>query len=80
MYVLCGGLNMLGPEIGTIRRCDLVGGSVSLWQIGFESLFLAVWETVFWMQSEEDVELSAPLAPCLPECCHASHLDNGLNL
>jgi hypothetical protein len=27
----CGGLNMLGPESGTIR-CGLVGGSVSLWR------------------------------------------------
>ena len=24
-----GGLNMLGPGSGTIRKCDLVGGSVS---------------------------------------------------
>ena len=27
----CGGLNMLGPESGSFRRCGLVGGSVSLW-------------------------------------------------
>ena len=27
----CGGLNMLGPGSGTIWRCGLVGGSVSLW-------------------------------------------------
>jgi hypothetical protein len=27
----CDGLNMLGPGSGTIRRCVLVGGSVSLW-------------------------------------------------
>jgi len=27
----CGGLNMLGPHCGIIRRCGLVGGSVSLW-------------------------------------------------
>ena len=27
----CGGLNMLGPGNGTVRRCGLVGGSVSLW-------------------------------------------------
>jgi hypothetical protein len=26
----CGDLNMLGPGSGTIRRCGLVGGSVSL--------------------------------------------------
>jgi hypothetical protein len=36
-YYVCGGLNMLGPGSGTIRRCGLVGvgfglvgGSVSL--------------------------------------------------
>jgi len=33
------------------------------------------------LPSEPDVELSAPPAPCLPGCCHAScHDDNGLNL
>ena len=30
---------------------------------------------------DEDVELSAPPAPCLPGCCHASCLeDNGMHL
>jgi hypothetical protein len=29
---VCGGLNMLGSGNGTIRRCDLVGGSVLLWE------------------------------------------------
>jgi hypothetical protein len=28
--VECGDLNMLVPGSGTIRRCSLVGGSVSL--------------------------------------------------
>ncbi|EDL98872.1 rCG22320 [Rattus norvegicus] len=27
----CDGLHMLGPGSSTIRRCGLVGGSVSLW-------------------------------------------------
>jgi hypothetical protein len=27
----CGGLNMLDPRSSTIRRCGLVGGSVTLW-------------------------------------------------
>jgi hypothetical protein len=27
----CGGLTMLSPGSGTIRRCGLVEGSVSLW-------------------------------------------------
>jgi hypothetical protein len=28
---ICSGLHMLGPGSGTIRRCGLVEGSVSLW-------------------------------------------------
>jgi hypothetical protein len=28
---ICGGLNILGPGSGIIRRCGLVGGSMSLW-------------------------------------------------
>jgi len=28
---VCGGLYRLDPESGTIRRCGLVGKSVSLW-------------------------------------------------
>jgi hypothetical protein len=38
-----------------------------------ETLFLSTWEPVFsqW-PSDEDVELSATPAPCLPRCCHAS--------
>jgi hypothetical protein len=31
-YTVCGVLNMLGSEGGTIWRCGLVGGSVSLWE------------------------------------------------
>ena len=30
LYGVCGDLNILDPESGTIRRCGLVGGSVSL--------------------------------------------------
>ena len=28
---LCSDFNMLGPDSGSVRSCDLVGGSVSLW-------------------------------------------------
>jgi hypothetical protein len=48
-----------------------------------ETFLLAAHETVFsWLLLDQDVELSAPPAPCLPGCCcHASCLDdNGLNL
>jgi hypothetical protein len=30
-YTACSGLNLVCPGSGTIRRCDFVGGSVSLW-------------------------------------------------
>jgi hypothetical protein len=40
-----------------------------------------LWKPVFWLPSDQDAELSAPPALCLPAYCHAScHDDNGLNL
>jgi hypothetical protein len=33
-----------------------------------------------WLPSDQDVELWASLAPCLPAGCHPSYYDNGLNL
>jgi hypothetical protein len=36
--------------------------------VGFETLLLATWKSVFCL--EQDVELSASPAPCLPGCCH----------
>jgi hypothetical protein len=58
--------------------CGLVGVTVGM---GFRTLVLAAWKAVFFcLPLKQDVELSAPPAPCLPGCCHASHLDdNGLN-
>jgi hypothetical protein len=42
--------------------------------VGFEIL-LTTWEPVFSQQpSDEDIELSAPPAPCLPGCCHVPAL------
>ena len=42
---------------------------------GFKTLILSVWKSVFHKQpSDEDVELSAPLIPCLPGCCHVPAL------
>ena len=72
---------MLGPESGTIR-CDLVGvdmafvgGSVSLRAWAFKTLLLAAWKTVFsYWSSDENVELSAPPAPCLPGHCYVPTL------
>jgi hypothetical protein len=55
---------------------------VDLCEEGIENLLLATWEiALFCLPLEQDVELSAPPAPYLPGCCHASLLDdNGLNL
>jgi len=52
--------------LGTIRRCDLVGESVG---VGFETLLLAAYKSFFFcLPLEQDAELSAPPASCLPGC------------
>jgi hypothetical protein len=72
-------------ESGTVRRCVLVGGSVSLWGWALEVSSYAqtppiVEQSVFWLPLGQDVELSAPSpAPCLPACYYASCYENGLN-
>ena len=50
------------------NRCGFVGVGVVIVCVGFKTLVLAAW--VFCLPSEQDVELSAPLAPCLPGHCH----------
>jgi hypothetical protein len=71
MYVMCDTFNMLVPGSGTIRRCGLVGGSGTLWGMGFETLLQITCESVLWcLPLEQDGELSAPPLPCLPRCCH----------
>jgi hypothetical protein len=43
--------------------------------VGFKILFLAAWKLTFsCLPLDEDVELSAPAASCLPEHCHAPAL------
>jgi hypothetical protein len=72
--VKCDGLYMLGPGSGTIKRCGPVVVSVSLWVWALR-LTLAAWKLIFSKQpSYEDVEFSAPPAPCLPGCCHVPTL------
>ena len=86
-YNWCGALNMLGPVgSGTIRRCDLVGGGVSLCRQALRAPGAQVLSNVgervsSWLPSNQDAELSAPSpALFLPACCHVSHHDdNGLN-
>ena len=50
---------------GTVRRCGLVGGSVSLWRVGFDAPPSAEQSVFSCLPSEQDVELSTPPAPCL---------------
>lgn len=84
---ICGGLNENGPhsliENGTVRRCGLVEGLVSL-GVGFEVLLLsdqARPRVSLALSSVPDVELSIPPAPCLPVPSQASRHDHaGLNL
>jgi hypothetical protein len=77
----CDGLYSLGLGSGTIWKSDLVGIDVTWleWvchcECGHKTLILVAWKSVFHEQPlDEDVELSAPPAPCLPGCCHASTL------
>lgn len=69
---------MLGLGSGTIRRCDIVGGSVSLCGVGHETLLLAAWNTVFCcLPPNQDVEpLATSPAPCLSGYRCASHRDD----
>ena len=77
VYYRCGGLNMFGQGSGTVRRCGLVGGSLSLWRWALRSSSKFPESQTL----DEDVELSAPPAPHLSESCHAScYDDDGLNL
>ena len=72
------GLGKNAPNgTGTIRRCGLVGGSVSLWRWALRShIFIYVQampsETDhFLLSSDQDVEFSATSpAPCLPVFHH----------
>jgi hypothetical protein len=71
-FAKCHGLYMLCPGKGTIRMC---GVGVLLWAWAFKTLILAAWKPVFcYKPLDEDVELSAPPALCLPECHYASTL------
>jgi hypothetical protein len=61
------------------RRCATVGGALrapSAQALASEEELFS-----FWLPSDQDVELSAPLTPSLPTCCHVScDDDNGQNL
>jgi hypothetical protein len=42
---------------------------------GHKTLTLAAWKSIFYqLPPNEDVELSAPPAPCLHGCCHVPAL------
>lgn len=54
-----------------VRRCDLLGGSASLWGVGFEAPSSVKIQSAPWPPLDEDTQLSAPTVPCLPGCHHA---------
>ena len=83
----CGGLYMLGPGNGAIRKYGLVGAGVALLEemcncrVDFETLLISHLGASLLLPFDQDVELSAPPAPCLPGRCHSSYLDdNGMDL
>ena len=69
-------------ESGTIRRCGLVGGSVSI-RVGFEvsDAHTRLNFCLFLLLANPDVDiLTLFRAPGLPVCYYAScHDNNGLN-
>ena len=58
-------------ESGTVRRCGFVGGSMPLVWMDFEALPSVEESLVSYLPSYKDLELLAPLAPCLLGYCHA---------
>ena len=77
----CDGLYILGPGSVTIWRCGLVGIGVTWLEwvchcgCEYKILTLVAWKSVFHYQPlDENIELSAPPAPCLPRCCHVPTL------
>ena len=61
------GVALLG-DVDCWRKCVTVG-------VGIEALFLAAWNTVFCLPSEQDVELSIPQVTCGPGHCHVPTSD-----
>ena len=81
IFHICDGLNMLGPGSGTTRRSGLVEVGVALLEEvshcgrGLQDTHPSSLEaSILLFTFEQDVELSTPLTPCLPRCCHAPTL------
>ena len=55
---------------GTIRRCGLVGGCVSLW-VGFEVLEVQAKKSFFLLPANPHIK---PLVPSLAPCMYAARL------
>jgi hypothetical protein len=64
-------LNAWPRGSGTIWRCGLVGGSISLWifEVSFAQDLPNVVNTTFLLPMDQDVELSILPAPCLSAHC-----------
>jgi hypothetical protein len=71
---------------GTIKSCDLVGGSVALWGQTLRSYICSsythVTHSLLLLLADQDVALSAPspAPPPTTQCYVSLHDDNGLNL
>ena len=86
--MICGGLNMLAPGTGTIKRYDIVRVGVAFseevchYGRGLKTLQLAGRKLVFpCLPLDKDVALSNssnPISAWMLPCSH--HDDNGLNL
>jgi hypothetical protein len=74
---LLGGVALLEEGVALLEEvCHYGGGGWGsfAWALSSEE------ESLFWLSSDQDVEISAFPVPCLSEHCHASHHDdNRLN-
>jgi hypothetical protein len=70
-WSLVGGTGSLGMGFGGLILCS--GSTHCRIELPLSCLRM----TVFWLPSDQDVELSTTLAPCLPGLYHD---DNRLNL
>jgi hypothetical protein len=56
------------------RKCVTVGVG---FEVSYAQAMTTVTHSLLLLPADQDVELSAPsLAPCLPVCCHTSHIDD----
>lgn len=76
-HTLCDGLKMLIQGVELLESMALLKYGLPYWNscitigMGSKITILAAWKPVFHYQhADEDVELSSPLVPYQPGCCH----------